>query len=299
MDTRSLNNFLKPYEYSDREHRLRFSSQTFNNQPSPQSEPYLSYSSSTACPALGSFSQLSSSRRRSDSDSASQLSSDTTTLSSAPSLPPFPVPPWYQFTRGDMGPVVLNYELPCEFGMLGCYVTFRPEEHEHWIAHSFSHFLRHSPPSKTVCTFCDDPQAYFQDPYDPYGSWRARMLHIGAHHEQHGGAPGNRPDYFLMEHLHQCGLIDEGDFKANMSYTERHDTQVGQVPYKELNLVEDDFQTPEMQARERMNGTLDAGYYDMRSEARHLRHGKDREKGRSGKSYKSSRKADVYQPSRS
>jgi len=125
------------------------------------------------------------------------------------------------------------------------------------------------------------------------------MLHIGFHHEQYGGVLGNRPDYFLLEHLNKHDLIDAGDFEHHMAYTERHDTQVDRIPYKELHLVEDDFQTPGMKARERRNATLDDSQYDMRSEDRQSRKGKEKEKARSGRTHKSSRKADVYQPSRS
>ncbi|KAL2071404.1 hypothetical protein VTL71DRAFT_12639 [Oculimacula yallundae] len=300
MGNSSVEDFLKHFGAKERPHHLGFSSSAFDRDLGSPFEPYSSSSTaSTIRGTYGDLSQLSSSssRGRSDSDSASQLSSAFTALSTAPSIPPFPLPPWHSY-QYDMAQPDYDYELPCEFHMLGCYIKFHPEDYRHWIAHSLSHFIDHGPPSKTVCTFCDDPNGYIQDPFDPKESWKARMLHIGAHHRDHRGALGNRPDYRLLKHLRRCNLINEGQFESLMTFTERHDTQKDQIPYKELHLVDDDFQTPEMKVRARNSAILDDGQQDMKSERRRKRpekeKGKGKERERSGRTHRSSRKADVH-----
>jgi hypothetical protein len=63
-----------------------------------------------------------------------------------------------------------DYDLPCEFEFLGCNLRFHPEYFEAWISHTASHFVRTSPPSCAICTFCDGER--FEDYEDPVSNWR-------------------------------------------------------------------------------------------------------------------------------
>ncbi|KAL5321654.1 hypothetical protein ACEPPN_009614 [Leptodophora sp. 'Broadleaf-Isolate-01'] len=280
---KGIEDILKQFDRDDRIRPLGLSPWPFDKPPFGPSGPDRTSRTSTivAGPTVRNLSAISSSSRHSDSDSASRRSSNSTVLSTAPSIPPFPTPPWH-FYLSNMAPIDYDYELPCEFGMLGCGVKFHPEGYLDWVAHSISHFLGHGPPSNSVCTFCDEPNAYVRDPQDPVRTWRARMMHIGRHHQETGGRMGHRPDFFLLEHLNRCRLIEDDDFERNMSYTERPPCE---------NLVDRGFQTPEMKDRERRNAKPVNEPHDLRKEGRQ-RQGK--EKGRSGKTYKPSEHPKIY-----
>ncbi|KAK0102462.1 hypothetical protein ONS95_006081 [Cadophora gregata] len=255
----------------------------------PPAGAYRRSSTTIARPTLSNISALSGSSRSGDSDSASRRSSTSTARSTAPSIPLFGTPPWHD-QRG-MDPNDFDYDLPCEFVMLECGISFPPERYEDWIAHSLSHFLGNDPPSSTVCIFCDDSTAYVHD-QNPFRTWRARMIHIGRHHQENRGIVGPRPDHFLIKHLKQCGLIADEDYEHSMSYTERQPCD---------NLVEYGFQTPEMKERERKNAKPAGGKHDMRREQRQMR--QEGAKGIGGRStYKSSKRSrnpEVYYEPRS
>ncbi|KAG4433886.1 hypothetical protein IFR05_010623 [Cadophora sp. M221] len=285
---KGVEDILKLFGRDDRIRPLGLSTLSFDQpvgSPPGPSGPYHTSTASTstiiAGPTVKNISAIDSSSSRSDSDSASRRSSNSTALSTAPSIPLFPTPPWH-FYLGNMAPIDYDYELPCEFEMLGCSVTFRPEGYENWVNHSISHFLGHDPPLDAVCTFCDEPNAYVRYPQDPFRTWRARMMHLGRHHQETGGQIGHRPDYFLLEYMNRCQLLAEDDFGRQMSYTERPRCD---------HLVDRDFQTPEMKDRECRNAKPVDEPHDLRKEGRQRKQGTERG---SGKTYKPSENPKIY-----
>lgn len=92
-----------------------------------------------------------------------------------------------------------SYELPCEFGYLGCDRCFQPAEFELWIYHTTSHFGDIGPPPRASCTICDDSDTTF--------SWRERMFHIGNHLQNGTRKADNRQDPLVYDYLLVNGII--------------------------------------------------------------------------------------------
>lgn len=185
------------------------------------------------------------------SNTSSQRSSASTALSSAPSVGPIPPPP------------VFNYNFPCEFGTLGCQVSFDPPEKEHWISHAITHFNTFSPPRKAVCIFCDD---IFRIQTDARSMWRERLMHIASHYEnleQHGTS---RPDYFLLDYLKDTKLLSIEDYKYAIQFSERPQVD---------GLVKYGHKTTEMKMKEERSGHEP---HDLEKEKRQIR--KERKKGK-------------------
>lgn len=111
------------------------------------------------------------------------------------------------------------YALPCEFGFIGCQVFFRPSDVEAWISHSISHFTAFDirPPSKAICTFCDE--AVFENKRDLESGWRERMNHIAGHFARLQSEEELRPDFGVIEHVRK--FISVEDYKRTQRYSER------------------------------------------------------------------------------
>lgn len=193
-------------------------------------------SSSSPTGSLRSTLDSSSSRRNSLASSCGDSScaeSVRTTTSSAPSLT---APQLWQFQLPDRSQAIPethirpNYTLDCEFAaMLNCKATFSAEEYDRWVAHSLSHFSAQSvpPPSKSVCTFCDEiPETIFENALNPYASWRDRLFHMKEEHFAKGDQYEDmRPDFFLVVYMKETKLLKEEDFDQMMKYTEREKSQ--------------------------------------------------------------------------
>ena len=180
-------------------------------------------------------STASSGSRYSDSRSSvarkDSLSSAATSVNSAP--------PWHHPTLNQQmaaTPFNFGYDLPCEFFFAGCYLRFNPADFEAWISHSASH-LGVSPPRKAICTFCDDDEAVFESHGDAFLTWRERMLHIGSHLANLTPYEHMRPDYGVIEHMWENGLISAEDYAYAKEHTER--------PYLD-HAHSLDYQTPAM-----------------------------------------------------
>lgn len=253
---------------------------------------YPAYRATRRSPTVSNASTLGTSSRRSGRESASWRSSTSTSWSSAPSAqvqlqlqrPISNPPPWHSDPFGSMAPIDYDYQLPCEFALFDCGVVFHPERFEEWINHSLSHFLRNPPPSSTVCIFCDKPDAHFRNATDPWQNWRERMLHIGRHYQEHWTLDHARPDFFLIKHLKACGLITAEEYKEHTSWSERHPCE---------NLVDNDFQTPEMKARSRRDTNAYEQRHDPRKENRQILKHKGKEK--THETYRPSQRPQIYQ----
>jgi hypothetical protein len=184
-----------------------------------------------ASPTLSTTSTASTQSRRTGSRRESSASSASSVSNT---------PPWHPQTLNQylaMTPYNYGYDLPCEFAFLGCNLRFHPEEFEAWISHSASHFVGVSPPSYTICTFCDSSTGCFRSQGDPHSNWRRRMIHIGSHFQNLEGERGLRPDFWVIQYMWSNGLLSEDDFAIAMGYSERPRCD-GIVPYGQ--------ETPEM-----------------------------------------------------
>ncbi len=240
-------------------------------------------SNPVASPTLSNVSTVSSSSTYSHFDSVSRQSSAST----APS--PHILPPWHVHSNRNrsqalaMTRIDFDYSLQCEFAMVGCEVRFSPEDFEAWISHGTSHFGNAGPPPRTCCIFCDT--ASFENAQDPVSNWEARMIHIGGHYQNHYRHENARPDFFLIQYMNENGLLSPEDYAWAMSYTERKPCD---------NLVDCDFKTPEMEARE-CQVHLDK--HDLWKEYRQMR--RDKGNGRRERTHKSSHGPRLYQKLRS
>jgi len=198
-------------------------------------------------------------------------------ISSSPSVGAAP-PPWQTLDqRLAMTNFNYGYDLPCEFGFLGCHLRFHPENSEDWIDHSVSHFSGHSPPVRTVCTFCDREFDCTYNPNDAGQNWRQRMEHIGRHFygrrriDGDGGEVNHpRPDFWILEYLNSIGLISPQDYSYSIRFTERPPCE---------NTYHRGWKPQEMLAKEERNSGTS---HDLRKE----RHQMKKEKGKGSRTHR-------------
>jgi hypothetical protein len=122
-----------------------------------------------------------------------------------------------------------DYDLPCQFGLLGCDLSFHLGEIDAWISHSTSHFRKVGPPLKCECTFCGK---VFQNYEDPSTSWKERMIHIARHFQESGDNSRDMiipHDIFVVEHLYRNGLLPQ----------EEYDWVIGQTGNSRLDGIAD------------------------------------------------------------
>jgi hypothetical protein len=233
-----------------------------------------------ACPQIPTDSTVSSRSAYSVNDSLSHQSSISTVASAIP-VPP----PWDSETLNQhiaALPYDYGYDLPCEFGFIGCNLRFHPEHFEAWIDHTISHFLpRISPPLKSICIFCDTEFDCTASPLNARSIWRDRMLHIGSHFQARVPSNYPRPDFFLIEYMHANSLISLADYREAKEYTER--------PHCD-GLVPRDFQTDDMKRKNEKELQV---VYDLDKEERTRRKEirRNRGRGKGKEEYKPSRKS--------
>jgi hypothetical protein len=219
--------------------------------------------------SLSSASTTSSKTRYSDSDTSSRRSATVTVASTVTQLQGHPQPTLDQLIAAL--PYDYGYDLPCEFGFIGCNLRFHPEHSEAWIDHTISHFSPGiSPPLKSICIFCDTEFDCTASPLDARSIWRDRMLHISSHFEARVPSNYPRPDFFVIEHMHANGLISLADYTEAREYTER--------PHCD-GLVPRDFQTEDMKRKKEKELQ---GVHDLDKEER-TRRKETRHKGPRGK----------------
>lgn len=118
------------------------------------------------------------------------------------------------------------------------------------------------------------------------------MIHIGGHYHYQTPHETMRPDFHVLEHLYRNRLLSGAEYDWAMSYTERARCD---------GMVEEGFQTPEMQDRDRVYARdVEKSHeyrHDSRRESRLIR--EDKGKSRKSRGHKSSHGSRVYQETRS
>ena len=101
--------------------------------------------------------------------------------------------------------------LPCEFrDIMGCKQTFSFGNIDGWYEHIGRH-LRNKFPAYSLCWFCDDVK-FDSSVYDGDAGYTffLRLQHIRDEHiAWNMTVQQKRPDFFLVDHLYQNGLIDD------------------------------------------------------------------------------------------
>lgn len=198
----------------------------------------------------------------------SRVSRTSSVSTSASSVDAGPVPIYHPVAAIHSAPQNHGYDLPCFFQFINCNEVFSPDDIHNWVEHSFSHFINTTPPPKSLCVFCD---RVFDVRRDRNESWKHRMLHIAGHLQDRRRPSENRPDFFLLDHMLQEGLLEQEVYDEVVKYSERPPCD---------GLVDRSFEIPERVkerlAKERMRGSL----HDLRKERRELGKMKDRRKGK-------------------
>ncbi|KAK4181118.1 hypothetical protein QBC36DRAFT_129141 [Triangularia setosa] len=112
-------------------------------------------------------------------------------------------------------------DLWCEFSELkNCPATFRLDDEAGWIDHHVGH-LREKFPFQSNCWFCDDFRFVAESPDELYAKFYERMQHISSHISFNRMTSYDvRPDFHLVEHMHQHRLIPEQTYRIAMQFDE-------------------------------------------------------------------------------
>ncbi|KAK4166177.1 hypothetical protein QBC43DRAFT_21231 [Cladorrhinum sp. PSN259] len=119
-------------------------------------------------------------------------------------------------------PPIHNQSLWCEFsGLLGCRETFRLDEANAWIQHHLDH-LGNNCPMESMCWFCDNLRFTAHGRSDAYATFWDRMEHILDEIRDNPNLTVNatRPDFNLVNHAHQTGLLPERMYEHAVEYNE-------------------------------------------------------------------------------
>lgn len=123
--------------------------------------------------------------------------------------------------------------VPCEFAAYAdCQRTFPVRDVDALVEHVGADHLGGVFPPRTVCWFCDGakfeadeasrrrPQQPQQPPqHNSRAAYHRRMLHIAGHFLD-GTADAMRPDFDMLDHLRDHGLIDTALFQHATRYSE-------------------------------------------------------------------------------
>lgn len=167
-------------------------------------------------------------------------------------------------------------DLWCEFSVLfNCNVTFRLDDAQSWIYHHIAHLGGGDRyPAKSTCWFCDDVRFTASRPVDTYTKFWERMEHIHSHimHDDRLTSRDVRPDFYVLKHLYETGLISEETYHYAMNYEE--------LP-RSLRLPESSAAAPSSSYRQA--GPLDRGqpYDHQKEERRERRHKRELKKEKS------------------
>jgi len=107
----------------------------------------------------------------------------------------------------------------CEFHDLAeCREVFQYSDEAGWIRHHREH-LGDDLPYQVVCWFCDNFVAECTS--GRRANFERRMRHIGEHIRRDDQTlEGMRPDFFMVRHLHDIGLLSDEIYNSAMQYTE-------------------------------------------------------------------------------
>ncbi|KAI1148749.1 hypothetical protein F4825DRAFT_469884 [Nemania diffusa] len=120
------------------------------------------------------------------------------------------------------GRVNLSPKLPCEFfGHDGCFQEFDITAVNDWIEHTLSIHLGGNPPHVCACWFCDDYVFRSRDYSDRRACFESRMWHIRNHMLEDGSTVHDiRPDYYMLDHVYEHGLISTDVYNLSRTYSE-------------------------------------------------------------------------------
>ncbi|KAF4336507.1 hypothetical protein FBEOM_9639 [Fusarium beomiforme] len=125
-------------------------------------------------------------------------------------------------------PYVSPSLLTCEFlGFGDCEVMFDLNDESRWISHIADVHLRNIYPTVCICWFCDrDFRTSSTSQADARACYRKRMHHIAKHFRNGFSGSQMRPDFYLVDHLYQNGLIDEFMYARAKAYHEASEVQI-------------------------------------------------------------------------
>ncbi|RGP76037.1 hypothetical protein FLONG3_5428 [Fusarium longipes] len=117
---------------------------------------------------------------------------------------------------------VPSSSLVCEFvRYTGCNATFDPNDEGGWIEHIVTFHLGNVFPAVCVCWFCDrEFMASSYNQSDTEACYQKRMHHIAKHFRRGVTERQIRPDFYLLDHLHNYGLINEETFQREKMHHE-------------------------------------------------------------------------------
>jgi hypothetical protein len=110
----------------------------------------------------------------------------------------------------------------CEFCELkGCNATFLLDDEAAWIQHHAQH-LQDRFPRRLMCWFCDHVPFVAAHPSHRSHNFVLRMQHIREHifSDDRLTSEDMRPDFHIVKHLYEHGLLDDAMFKHAMAYDE-------------------------------------------------------------------------------
>lgn len=115
-----------------------------------------------------------------------------------------------------------DHPLWCELRDLrGCPAEFSIADTDLWIEHHRVHHLGDRFPSRLVCWFCDHVPFVAAHKRDRYSNFVNRMQHIRQHIWDEYKVPDDmRPDYRMITHLRELGLISKDVYDTAMGYSE-------------------------------------------------------------------------------
>lgn len=110
----------------------------------------------------------------------------------------------------------------CEFmHLVGCSEAFHLDDELRWIGHHVSH-MNNFFPHEVMCWFCDQQTFTAGHLNNVRANFERRMLHIREHilGDARLSPERMRPDFPMIQHLHDHALLDDGIYHHAMSYSE-------------------------------------------------------------------------------
>ncbi|KAK4221215.1 hypothetical protein QBC38DRAFT_138834 [Podospora fimiseda] len=116
-----------------------------------------------------------------------------------------------------------DQSLWCEFSeLLGCNAMFALNDRNGWINHHVEHFGDNNIPSKSRCWFCDGRHFIARHQSQTYEKFVDRLEHIHRHimEDDRLTADHTRPDFDVVDHMHQIGLLSQERYDTAMTFDE-------------------------------------------------------------------------------
>ncbi|KAF6816838.1 hypothetical protein CSOJ01_02769 [Colletotrichum sojae] len=139
---------------------------------------------------------------------------DQISMSSAPSAYPAPDPLAQSMIARPPNYPPSPRRLHCEFqAWTGCQEAFGLDEVNLWIRHTEDDHLNRKYPAECLCWYCDDFKFKPQGVADPGLNFEQRMMHIAGHILDGDHFEQRRPDFHLLDHVYEIGLISPEAFQ--------------------------------------------------------------------------------------